>query len=69
MINLFSIGSKYYLKSGTVMSSIYSIEGKNRWDWGKVQVALEDGDTVNIRPATEEELEWADNRLKECIKE
>ena len=52
---LIFIGEEFYANSGTMMSSIYGEDGA-RWDWGKVKIALEDGDTVTIRPCTMEEL-------------
>lgn len=54
-VKLIFIGNEFYIKSGTWMSSIYSEEGK-RYDWGKVQVDLEAGNRVTIRPATSKEL-------------
>ena len=54
IINLIFIGEDFYFKSGSSMSSLYSMKGE-RWDWGFVQVALGEGKTVNIRPATKEE--------------
>lgn len=44
-INLFYIGDEFYHKSGTMMSSIYRVEDKVRYDWGYVNVALQDGQT------------------------
>lgn len=55
-MELIYIGEKFYSKSGTVMSSIYDVQG-NRQDWGKVQIALKNGKSVHIRPATEKEME------------
>ncbi len=55
-MELIYIGERFYSKSGTIMSSIYDIFGI-RQDWGKVQLALKNGESVNIRPATEKELE------------
>lgn len=53
-MDLIYIGPEFYFESGTIMSSLYEIEG-NRQDWGFVQVALRKGESVHIRPATEEE--------------
>lgn len=55
-MDLIYIGDQFYLESGTVMSSIYDMQG-NRSDWGFVQTALKKGESVHIRPATEEEKE------------
>lgn len=63
---LIYIGRDFYLKSGTIMSSIYG-EGGERWDWGKVQIALDNGHYVHIRPATEDEMEHAYTKLGELL--
>lgn len=48
------IGEEFYHKSGTRMSSLYDTDG-NRQDWEFVTIALQKGESVHIRPATEEE--------------
>lgn len=63
-ISLFHIGSKFYRESGTRMSSIYEAKTFKRYDWGRVQDALEKGYTVNIRPATKDELESSEQVLQ-----
>lgn len=63
-LELIFIGDHFYLESGTRMSCIYQLDGR-RFDWGKVNVALQNGDTVNIRPATEGEIEPFTLRLAE----
>lgn len=62
-IELFFIGSGFYLSSGTTMSSIYEVKTKRRYDWGFVQRELSQGNTVIVRPATEDELQWAKVKL------
>ena len=62
-MELIYIGKKFYSKSGIIMSSLYDIEG-NRQDWGFVQVALEDGKSVHIRPAMPSELEFYQKKLE-----
>ena len=62
---LFYIGDDFYPKSGTVMSSIYTVEGRFRFDWGFVQRDLASGKSVTIRPATPEEMKWAQAKLTE----
>lgn len=59
------IGEDFYIKSGTIMSSIYEIrkEGLKRTDWGKIQIALEEEESINIRPANNVEMLWAYDRL------
>lgn len=53
------IGDDFYERSKSIMSPIYKIEGVgySRTDWGKVNVCLRNGESVNIRPATEIEKE------------
>ena len=55
-MELIYIGERFYSKSGSVMSSIYDING-NRLDWSNVRIALRNGQSVHIRPATEKEIE------------
>ena len=62
-MELIFIGDKYYRESKTMMSSIYDIYW-NRQDWGKVQIALNEGHSVHIRPATDDELEFANKKFK-----
>ena len=54
-VELIYIGENFYRESETSMSSIYTVDGK-RYDWGFVDSALQQGKTVNIRPATTLEL-------------
>ena len=61
-MQLIYIGKHFYSESGTAMSSIYTEDGK-RMDWGFVQRALADGETVNIRPATPAELDAYEAKL------
>jgi len=58
------IGQRFYYESGTMLSSIYTQDMK-RTDFGKIQIALEEGRSVEIRPATEEELQHFIKRLDE----
>ena len=61
--NLIYIGEKFYLKSGSMMSSIYTEEFQ-RYDWGFVRRDLREGKTVNIRPADTIEMSIMENKLK-----
>jgi len=64
-IELIYIGEKFYNESASVMSSVYR-KGENkmeRWDWGFISIALEQGKIVKIRPATPAELKWANDAL------
>lgn len=58
------IGDDFYSKSGTMMSSIYTEDGF-RTDWGKVQIALREGMSVEIRQATDAEMLKAYKQLNE----
>ncbi len=49
------IGDDFYWKSGTMMSSLYAVDGR-RYDWGFVRRDLRNGKAVNLRPATAHEL-------------
>jgi len=64
MLKLLYIGNEFYYKSRTIMSSVYTLNGK-RSDWGKIQIALEEGEEVHIRPATPNELRHYEKKLAE----
>lgn len=61
-MELIYIGDHFYDESKSIMSPIYTVEG-NRSDWGFVQIALKNGDSVHIRQATKEEKKYYENRL------
>ncbi len=63
IINLIYIGEKFYSLSNTEMSSIYTKESFQRYDWGYVQADLKAGNIINIRPASPKELVMAENKL------
>ena len=54
-VELIFIGDKFYSESKSIMSSIYTVDAE-RSDWGFVQVALRNGESVHIRPATKIEM-------------
>lgn len=61
------VGDKYYYASGTMMGSLYT-QGKHglrRSDWGFVMTAVENGNTVKIRPPTKSETKQLDAELEE----
>lgn len=62
-MELIYIGSDFYFRSGTRMSSLYNTAG-NRQDWGSIETALRLGNSVHIRPATEEEIKPYIEQLK-----
>lgn len=67
-MKLIYIGDHFYIESGTMMSSIYTEDGK-RMDWGFVQCALREGKTVNIRPATQAEIDSYEGKLARLKRE
>lgn len=67
-MNLIYIGDHFYAESGTMMSPIYTEDGR-RMDWGLVQRALREGQTVNIRPATQVELDGYESKLSRLKRE
>jgi len=71
-MNLVFIGNKFYIKSGTTMSSIYEIDSDgniiNRSDWGKVQKTLSNKEPVHIYPANDAQMVWAYKMLEELEK-
>jgi len=54
MYSLVYMGDDLYSRSGSALSSIYTEDGR-RSDWGVVEVALREGEEINIRQGTEEE--------------
>jgi len=53
-MTLIHYGEDYYRRSGSDVGVLYHEDGQ-RSDWGKVNIALEDGVTVTIRPAKKSE--------------
>ena len=62
-VKLVYMGDHFYVESGTVMSPIYTEDGR-RYDWGFVQCALRDGDEIVIRQATDVERAEAERQLR-----
>jgi len=65
-MELIYIGDHFYKDSQTVMSPIYTVDGA-RSDWGFVKIALQSGESVHIRQATEKEISYYTNRLNNMI--
>lgn len=63
------IGRDFYIKSGTYMSSVYElVDGQLfRIDWGFIEVALRDGREVHIMQANQEQMDWANKKLKNIL--
>ncbi len=66
-MDLFYLGNDFYWSTGTKMSSLYSVKDRKRYDWGLVQMELDIGANVNIRPANDEERQWAIEQRKEFV--
>lgn len=62
-IECFFIGNRFYSESGTMMSSIYKIS-RERYDFGSMERDLSAGCNIMIRPASEDELQWAKSELR-----
>lgn len=67
-MKLIYIGSEFYMKSGTMMSCLKHEDTGHRADWGQVEIALERGEEVSIRPANDAELGQAYKQLTEIQK-
>ena len=67
-MNLIYIGDHFYRESQSMMSPIYTEDGR-RMDWGFVQCALRDGQDVNIRQATPTELDGYKAKLARLKRE
>lgn len=66
------IGNDYCFASETRMSNVYQVDdvgGFKRTDWGFIQMALERGEEVHIRPANKKELERMDSHLGKILRE
>ena len=61
---VYYFGDKYYDKSGTMMGPLYTENGL-RYDWGKLQSDVRNGEDVVVRKATPEMIQWADKFLEE----
>jgi hypothetical protein len=68
-MNLFFVGDEFYKKSASLMSSIYHVRTGTRSNWGEVDEALRNGETVTIRPATTQEMTAIKAVLFDILKE
>jgi hypothetical protein len=68
--NVVYIGERFYRESGTMMSSVFEIIDKKyyRTDWGKISIALDNGQNITIRPATKKEIEYFEEMLLRYLK-
>jgi len=67
-MKLIYIGDHFYRESATLMSSLYTEDGK-RSDWGFVSSALRNGENVEIRQVTDAEREYYETQLSKISKE
>lgn len=65
---LIYIGDHFYHESGSIMSPVYTEDGR-RYDWGFVQRDLAEGKSISIRPATPEEKTYYEQKLQQLRKE
>ena len=65
------IGDVFYRESDSMMSCVYELSGTTyiRTDWGKIQIALAEKETVEIRPANEKEINKFNQDLINLLKE
>lgn len=65
-INLIFIGEDFIVNHDSIMSSIYveSDGAYHRWDWRMVQFHLSNGSKIKIRPATQKELKYFNEKLE-----
>ncbi len=59
-------GEAYYNQSGSIIGVLYTHEGE-RSDWGKVNIALQNGESVEITPATEEQYRALQKQTERAI--
>lgn len=68
VIKLVIIGKRFYEESQTLMSMVYRENPKGtfyRYDWGYMQLDMEAGKEIHIRPATKDELKFFETVLNE----
>jgi hypothetical protein len=64
MKTVYFLGRGYYFKSGSSIGMLYSEAGE-RYDWGRIELEIEQGKEILIKPATPKMHEWANKRLLE----
>lgn len=67
VLKLVWVGEEYFKKSGTALGTLYTEDGF-RSDWGKVNVHLRAGGTIEIRQPTAHELGVLNNQLAMILK-
>jgi len=66
---LFSIGNDFKTMSENKISSLYEVKTFKMWTYMDIELALYKGDSINIRPATHQEMNWAWKELGKLIHE
>ena len=64
------IGEKFYEESQTIMSSVYELLPNGKWqryDYGFLQLDIQSGKNIYIRPATKQELRLFEGKLNEML--
>ena len=60
---VYYFGDKYYDQSKSMMGILYTEKGE-RYDWGKLQNDVDNGQDVVVRKATPDMIKWADEQLE-----
>ena len=60
---VYYFGDKYYDQSKSMMGILYTESG-SRYDWGKLQSDVDNGQDVVVRKATIDMIKWADEELE-----
>ena len=70
-MKVFFIGREFYTNSNTMMSPCYQDCGNGNYvrsGWGDIEMALERGETVTIKPANKTQKAWANQELINYLK-
>jgi hypothetical protein len=69
-VSLVFIGERFYKESQTLMGNIYRKHPDGKWsryDWGALQLDINAGKVIEIRPATDKEIKFFDGKLNETL--
>lgn len=70
MIELVIVGEKFYKESQTMMSPVYRRTNPGvyyRYDWGHLHLDMMAGKEIHIRPATQKEMRFFEEKLNEHL--
>jgi hypothetical protein len=65
-VALVYFGDNFYTESGSVLSSLYTEDGE-RFDYGFMKVALQNGYKITIRQSTEDERQKLRDILNQIV--